>query len=67
VHDFSIPELGRANPYGVYDLAHNMGWVSVGTDHDTAATALTRIDPYSLRKTEPLCRGIGRRFFFWSV
>ena len=30
-------------------------------------TALTRIDPYSLRKTEPLCRGIGRRFFFWSV
>lgn len=39
VHDFIIPELGRANPYGVYDLAHNRGWVSVGTDHDTAAFA----------------------------
>jgi hypothetical protein len=43
VHDFSIPELGRANPYGVYDLAHNMGWVSVGTDHDTAAFAVETI------------------------
>lgn len=39
VHDFLIPELGRANPYGVYDLARNQGWVSVGTDHDTAAFA----------------------------
>ena len=29
-----------------------------------ATTALTRIDPYSLRKTEPLCRGVGRRFLF---
>ena len=27
--------MGRANPYGVYDLAHNMGWVSVGIDKDT--------------------------------
>jgi len=43
VHDFIIPELGRANPYGVYDLAHNMGWVSVGTDHDTAAFAVENI------------------------
>jgi hypothetical protein len=43
VHDFSIPELGRANPYGVYDLAHNMGWVSVGTEHDTAAFAVETI------------------------
>ena len=37
LHD---PELGRANPYGVYDLAHNRGWVSVGIDHDTAAFAV---------------------------
>lgn len=43
VHDFVIPELGRANPYGIYDLAHNKGWVSVGTDHDTAAFAVSTI------------------------
>jgi hypothetical protein len=43
VHDFVIPELGRANPYGVYDLAHNQGWVSVGIDHDTAAFAVASI------------------------
>ncbi len=43
VHDFIIPELGRANPYGVYDLAQNTGWVSVGTDHDTAAFAVESI------------------------
>lgn len=43
VHDFIIPELGRANPYGIYDLAHNQGWVSVGTDHDTAAFAVASI------------------------
>ncbi len=39
VHDFIIPELGRANPYGVYDIERNEGWVSVGTDHDTAQFA----------------------------
>src|SRR5919197_2029592 len=33
VHDFVIPERGRAAPYGVYDLAQNTGWVSVGVDH----------------------------------
>jgi hypothetical protein len=43
VHDFLIPELGRANPYGVYDVAHNTGWVSVGVDHDTAAFAVESI------------------------
>ncbi|MBU2601948.1 MAG: ISAzo13 family transposase, partial [Actinobacteria bacterium] len=43
VHDFVIPELGKANPYGVYDLAGNVGWVSVGTDHDTAAFAVEAI------------------------
>ena len=37
VHDFLIKELGRAVPYGVYDLAANCGWVSVGVNHDTAA------------------------------
>ena len=43
VHDFVIPELGRANPYGVYDLSQNAGWVSVGSDHDTAAFAVSTI------------------------
>jgi hypothetical protein len=43
VHDFVIPELGRANPYGVYDLSRNEAWVSVGTDHDTAAFAVGTI------------------------
>ena len=43
VHDFIDETLGRANPYGVYDLAGNEGWVSVGTDHDTAAFAVESI------------------------
>jgi hypothetical protein len=43
VHDFLIPELGHATPYGVYDLARNSGWVSVGMDHDTAAFAVESI------------------------
>jgi hypothetical protein len=43
VHDFVIPELGRAVPYGVYDIADNAGWVSVGIDHDTAAFAVNAI------------------------
>jgi hypothetical protein len=43
VHDFVIPELGRAAPYGVCDLAQNSGWVSVGVDHDTASFAVETI------------------------
>lgn len=43
VHDFPDKELGRANPYGVYDVANNTAWVSVGTDHDTASFAVTTI------------------------
>jgi hypothetical protein len=43
VHDFKIPELGRASPYGVYDIAGNTGWVSVGIDHDTASFAVNAI------------------------
>ncbi len=38
MHDFPNPELGKAIPYGVYDLTANAGWVSVG--HDTAAFAV---------------------------
>jgi len=43
MHDFKIPELGRAVPYGVYDIAGNTGWVSVGIDHDTASFAVNAI------------------------
>jgi transposase len=39
-HDFPIEGLGRATPYGVYDLNENSAWVSVGTDHDTSAFAV---------------------------
>jgi hypothetical protein len=42
VHDF-IEEAGRANPYGVYDIGADEGWVSVGIDHDTAAFAVQTI------------------------
>jgi hypothetical protein len=43
VHDFVDPELGKAIPYGVYDIAANAGWVSVGIDHDTAEFAVNSI------------------------
>jgi Rhodopirellula transposase DDE domain len=43
VHDFLIKELGRAVPYGIYDLAANAGWVSVGMNHDTSAFAVQSI------------------------
>ena len=43
VHDFLDPKKGKAIPYGVYDLRHNLGWVSVGVDHDTAAFAAATI------------------------
>ena len=45
VHDFQIrePEKGKVAPYGVYDLGRNVGWVSVGVDHDTAAFAVESI------------------------
>jgi hypothetical protein len=40
VHDFLIPDQGKAIPYGVYDLSRDEGWVSVGIDHDTASFAV---------------------------
>jgi hypothetical protein len=43
VHDFPDPKMGKAIPYGVYDLACNEGWVSVGIDHDTAEFACASI------------------------
>ncbi len=43
VYDFVDPELGKAIPYGVYDIARNEGWVSVGVDHDTAQFSVATI------------------------
>jgi hypothetical protein len=43
VHDFLDKRLGKAIPYGVYDLGRNTGWVSVGVDHDTASFAVNTI------------------------
>jgi hypothetical protein len=43
VHDFQDKGLGKAIPYGVYDITHNQGWVSVGIDHDTALFATRSI------------------------
>lgn len=42
-HDFPDPKVGKAIPYGVYDMARNEGWVSVGNDHDTASFAVETI------------------------
>ncbi len=43
VHDFLDQKKGKAIPYGIYDLGKNLGWVSVGVDHDTAAFAVNAI------------------------
>jgi transposase len=43
VHDFVDPKLGRATPYGIYDIGRNSGWGSVGMDHDTAEFAVETI------------------------
>jgi hypothetical protein len=54
VHDFIDPELGKVIPYGVYDLAANQGWVSVGIDHDTAAFAVATIRQWWQAMGRPL-------------
>jgi transposase len=43
VHDFMDKELGKAIPFGIYDVSANTGWVSVGTDHDTSAFAVATL------------------------
>jgi hypothetical protein len=43
VYDFIDRALGKAVPYGVYDMANNEGWVSVGINHDTASFAVASI------------------------
>ena len=53
MHDFPLDGLGRVSPYGVYDLAANAGWVSVGVDHDTAAFAVATIARWWERTGRP--------------
>ena len=48
-HDFIDRDLGKVNPYGVYDQSANVGWVSVGTDHDTAEFAVESIRRWWLK------------------
>jgi hypothetical protein len=57
VHDFLIPEQGKAIPYGVYDLKRNEGWVSVGIDHDTASFAVNAIRRWWNLMGRPAYRG----------
>lgn len=54
VHDFIDKELGKVAPYGVYDLALNKGWVSVGIDHDTAAFAVGTIRKWWRKMGRPV-------------
>ncbi len=54
VHDFPDPDLGRAIPYGVYDITANAGWVSVGTDHDTATFAVEALRRWWRNMGQPL-------------
>ncbi|MEO7591151.1 MAG: ISAzo13 family transposase [Byssovorax sp.] len=49
VYDFPSLAEGKAIPYGIYDLAQNEGWVSVGTDHDTPAFAVAAIRQWWVR------------------
>lgn len=54
VHDFPDKTLGKAIPYGIYDLSENQGWVSVGIDHDTAEFAVESIRHWWLDMGQPL-------------
>ncbi len=59
-HDFPDQELGKAVPYGIYDLAANAGWVNVGTDHDTAAFAVESIRRWWAAQGRAAYPGAGR-------
>ena len=53
VYDFIDKELGQGTPYGVYDVGANSGWVSVGTDDDTAAFAVQTIRTWWQKAGKP--------------
>jgi hypothetical protein len=80
VHDFQDDDLGKAIPYGVYDLSANAGWVSVGVDHDTPEFAVESIGCWWRRmgrRTYPAARELlitadgggsnGSRTRLWKV
>ncbi len=54
VHDFPDPKIGKAVPYGVYDIGTNTGWVLVGADHDTAAFAVAALRRWWQSMGQPL-------------
>jgi transposase len=54
VYDFADKKLGKAIPYGIYDLTANLGWVSVGMDHDTAEFAVETIRRWWRKLGQPL-------------
>ena len=54
VYDFIDPELGKAIPYGVYDVHANLGWVSVGVDHDTPAFAVATLRAWWRQMGSPM-------------
>ncbi len=58
-HDFPDRELGKAIPYGIYDVGANTGWVGVGTDHDTAAFAVACLHRWWERWAGPAIRARG--------
>jgi hypothetical protein len=60
VHDFVDKELGKVAPYGIYDVAHNIGWVNVGVSHDTAAFAVESIRRWWRRLGRDLYPGASR-------
>lgn len=53
-HDFPNKKLGKAAPYGVYDLMHNKGWVNIGISHDTAEFAVNTIRTWWRKMGKPL-------------
>ncbi len=80
VHDFADKQLGKAIPYGVYDVTADSGWVSVGVDHDTGAFAVNTIrrwhdamgcrrypDAHSLMITADCGGSNGARLRLWKV
>jgi transposase len=54
IHDFADKDLGKVVPYGVYDLTHNQGWISVGINHDTAEFAVATIRRWWMRMGKQL-------------
>ena len=55
-HDFPDPDVGKAIPYGMYDIAPNEGWVTVGADHDTAQFAVESLRRWWLSQGRPPTR-----------